>query len=140
MDGEGNHRERFNVAEIGFEFGTRRRNKFVAGFLREAARKQGRLEFELKLSVNQAIGYVIYSCLHQRADLMILLRNCPKYINVRELIPHPDIQPEVVLRVLDMDCSARLPDDIIQFVQAAYTVFHTRRMRSIRCVFHLILA
>ncbi|KAI1784679.1 hypothetical protein LXA43DRAFT_195324 [Ganoderma leucocontextum] len=103
LDTEASRRDRFNVAGIGIEFGTRRRNKF-AGFLREAARKE-RLDFELKLSVNQAIG------------------NCPKYINIRELIPHPDTQPEVVHRVLDMDPSARLPDEILQFIQATDTVF-----------------
>ncbi|PIL29435.1 hypothetical protein GSI_08377 [Ganoderma sinense ZZ0214-1] len=103
LDTETSRRDRFNVAGIGIEFGTRRRNKF-AGFLREAASKEGH-DFELKLSVNQAIG------------------NCPKYINIRELIPHPDTQPEVVHHVLDKDPSARLPDEIIHFIQAADTVF-----------------
>ena len=60
IDSEPSRRDRFNVAGIGIEFGTRRRNKF-AGFLRDAARKEN-LEFELKLSVNQAIGYVVHFC------------------------------------------------------------------------------
>ncbi len=66
MDGEGSPRDRFNVAEIGFDFWTRRRNKF-AGFLSEAVRTEG-LEFKLRLSVNQAIGYLVHSCLHRRVD------------------------------------------------------------------------
>ncbi|TBU30071.1 hypothetical protein BD311DRAFT_659595 [Dichomitus squalens] len=103
LDADAKRRDRYNVAGVGIEFGTRRRNKF-AGFVREAARK-GELEFELELTVNQAIG------------------NCPKYINIRELIPHPNTHPEVVHRVLDMDPHDRLPDEIIHFIQAADTVF-----------------
>ena len=49
----------------------RRRNKF-AGYLREAARKEG-LDFELKLSVNQAIGYVVQTDLLSRVYLTMLL-------------------------------------------------------------------
>ena len=109
-------RDRFNVAGIGIEFGTRRRNEF-AGFLREAARKEG-LDFELKLSVNQAIGCVLLSRKHLLSYLTWLRRNCPKYISILELLPYPDMHPEVVLRVLGMDPAARLPDVTIQFIQA----------------------
>ena len=57
LHADAKQKDRYNVAGIGIEFGTRRRNKF-AGFVREAARR-GELEFELKLTVNQAIGCVL---------------------------------------------------------------------------------
>lgn len=91
------------VAGIGIEFSTRRRNKF-AGRIVGLERKNN--TFDIDMEVNQAIG------------------NCPKYINVRDLIPHPNTSPLVTLRQLHLtDDRERLPDELISFVQAADTVF-----------------
>ncbi len=50
-------------------------------------------------------------------------RNCPKYINVRELGPHPDTKPFVAYNKTWLLPSERLPDELIAFVHAADTVF-----------------
>ncbi|KAH8081976.1 hypothetical protein BXZ70DRAFT_629787 [Cristinia sonorae] len=91
------------IAGIGIEFSTRRRNKF-AGHVTEVAR-QGDGELIVELEVTQALG------------------NCPKYINVRELVPHPDVHPEVVHRNLHLSDADRLPEDVIEFIHASDTVF-----------------
>ncbi|THH26526.1 hypothetical protein EUX98_g7656 [Antrodiella citrinella] len=90
------------IAGIGIEFSSRRRNKF-AGYVTDIYQKDDKLVTELE--VNEAIG------------------NCPKYINLRDLVPHPDIHPEVQYRNLHMSDTDRLPNDIIDFIHASDTVF-----------------
>ena len=55
--------------------------------------------------------------------LTILCRNCPKYINIRELDPYPETAPDVLYRRLTMDKEERLPDELITFIRKADTVF-----------------
>ncbi|KAI0317623.1 hypothetical protein OF83DRAFT_1058353 [Amylostereum chailletii] len=99
--GEGPQRSKFLTAGIGIEFTTRRRNKF-AGWVKDA-RKVEEGVFELSLHVNQALG------------------NCPKYINIRNLVPHPATNPHIAHRELDLH--SPLPAEIIAFIHAADTVF-----------------
>ncbi|KAJ6625412.1 hypothetical protein B0H10DRAFT_2161916 [Mycena sp. CBHHK59/15] len=90
------------VAGIGIEFATRRRNKFAGAISRlETANNSTKLEFR----VNEAIG------------------NCPKYINVRDLIPHPNTAPSVAYHRLHLSPGDRLPDEAISFITASDTVF-----------------
>ncbi|KAJ6543678.1 hypothetical protein B0H10DRAFT_2244324 [Mycena sp. CBHHK59/15] len=79
------------VAGIGIDFATRQRKKFARAISRlETANNSAKLEFR----VNEAIG------------------NFPKYINGRDLIPHPTAAP-----------SDRLPDEAISFITVSDTVF-----------------
>ncbi|KAJ6095229.1 hypothetical protein N7486_005975 [Penicillium sp. IBT 16267x] len=94
---------RFLTAGLGIEFPTRRRNKF-AGWI-EDVNRLGSLDYNLTLIVNQSMG------------------NCPKYINIRSLVPHPDTQPEVIYNERQMSARARLPTEIIDFITKADTVF-----------------
>jgi hypothetical protein len=50
-------------------------------------------------------------------------RNCPKYINVRDLIPHPKTAPEIIQQKLKLTPDERLPDAAIAFILASDTVF-----------------
>ncbi|GJE90364.1 FAD/NAD(P)-binding domain-containing protein [Phanerochaete sordida] len=95
--------EKMLVAGIGIEFPTRRRNKF-AGHVFEMT-QQKKDQFRLKLEVNQAIG------------------NCPKYINVRELDPHPDTHPVVAHKVTNLPEDGRMPEELVEFVRQADTIF-----------------
>ncbi|KAF9222801.1 hypothetical protein BS17DRAFT_782595 [Gyrodon lividus] len=90
------------IAGIGVEFSTRRRNKF-AGHI-ESIEGDGTL-FRVRSFVNEAIG------------------NCPKYINIRELVPFPDTRPRIVYRRLEMSPDERLPDDVISFIHESDTLF-----------------
>ncbi|TFY77799.1 hypothetical protein EWM64_g6218, partial [Hericium alpestre] len=95
--------EKFLVAGIGIELGTRRRNK-LAGWVSQV-KQVGQNDYFAKLHVNQAIG------------------NCPKYINIRELVPYPETRSEVVYRNLHVGEQDRLPDELIQFILDADTVY-----------------
>ncbi|KAF8143089.1 hypothetical protein K438DRAFT_1945991 [Mycena galopus ATCC 62051] len=90
------------IAGIGIEFGTRRRNKF-AGFV--STLKQTNSSVQLDLQVNEAIG------------------NCPKYINVRDLIPHPSAAPRIAYQKAHLSPDDRLPDEAIALILASDTVF-----------------
>ncbi|KAJ6594548.1 hypothetical protein B0H19DRAFT_1095965 [Mycena capillaripes] len=90
------------VAGIGVEFGTRRRNKF-AGSISQLNQVDGRME--LDFFVNEAIG------------------NCPKYINLRDLIPHPNAEPHIAYQQSHLSPSDRLPDQAIALITASDTVF-----------------
>ncbi|CAG8909085.1 unnamed protein product [Penicillium egyptiacum] len=103
-------RERALTAGLGIEFSTRRRNKF-AGIIRdvvpnsdEAGGKEG-LDYVLEVDVNEAVG------------------NCPKYINTRHLDPHPRTNPQLAYQVQLMAPGERLPDDVVQMITTADTVF-----------------
>ncbi|KAJ5319976.1 hypothetical protein PENANT_c040G06131 [Penicillium antarcticum] len=95
--------ERFLTAGLGIEFSTRRRNKF-AGAIRNVRRRTNS-EYQIDFEIIEAIG------------------NCPKYINIRKLIPHPQTQPEVVYRRQHLAPRERLPEEVIQFILEADTVF-----------------
>ncbi|KAF9495869.1 hypothetical protein BDN71DRAFT_1390638 [Pleurotus eryngii] len=95
-------KDKMLVAGIGVEFSTRRRNKF-AGWISKLEKKGQQIQ--LQLDVNEAIG------------------NCPKYINVRDLVPHPQASPKIIHRELRLSPSGRLPDETIKFILDADTVF-----------------
>ncbi|KAJ7028575.1 hypothetical protein C8F04DRAFT_63101 [Mycena alexandri] len=90
------------IAGIGIEFPTRRRNKF-AGFISNLGQADGKLRLDLR--VTQAIG------------------NCPKYINVRDLIPHPNTAPRIAYHQAQLSPDDRLPNEAISFITASDTVF-----------------
>ncbi|KAH0826279.1 hypothetical protein J3R83DRAFT_5751 [Lanmaoa asiatica] len=90
------------IAGIGIDFSTRRRNKF-AGYI-ETLENDGPV-LRVRSIVNEAIG------------------NCPKYINVRDLVPFADTHPRVVYRRLDLSPDERLPDDVISFIRGSDTLF-----------------
>ncbi|KAL4263243.1 FAD-binding FR-type domain-containing protein [Pleurotus pulmonarius] len=95
-------KDKMLVAGIGVEFSTRRRNKF-AGWISKLEKKGPQIQ--LQLDVNEAIG------------------NCPKYINVRDLVPHPQVSPKIMHRELSLSPADRLPDEIVRFILDADTVF-----------------
>lgn len=53
----------------------------------------------------------------------VISRNCPKYINVRKLTPHPDTQPQIIHRHPNLAPRDRLPEETIEFILQADTVF-----------------
>lgn len=56
--------------------------------------------------------------------LNLISRNCPKYITVRSVEPHPDTHPLVVHDKFDLDSSPdRLPSDVVDFIHAADTIW-----------------
>jgi len=106
------------IAGIGIEFLTRRRNKFAG--------KMTRLErdnemFSMDWTVNEAIGFVPYPFYPN--DSFYCYRNCPKYINLRDLVPHPTTSPNVTHQRLHLEPEDRLPDPLISFIHASDTVF-----------------
>jgi ferredoxin-NADP reductase len=90
------------IAGLGIEFSTRRRNKF-AGSIKIAENSNSSMK--LTLDVNQALG------------------NCPKYINVRTLEPHPGVKSRVVYNEPHLKSDQQLPQDLISFIQSSDTVF-----------------
>lgn len=50
-------------------------------------------------------------------------RNCPKYINVRDLEPHPNTSPSIVYENLRLGPADRLPDDLIALIHSSDTTF-----------------
>lgn len=52
-----------------------------------------------------------------------LCRNCPKYINIRDLEPHPNTSPEVVYNRLQLSDDEHLPEELVEFILAADTAF-----------------
>ncbi|KAJ5324649.1 hypothetical protein N7476_003249 [Penicillium atrosanguineum] len=96
-------RERFLTAGLGIEFSTRRRNKF-AGTIR-GVRRWSDSEYQIDVDVIEALG------------------NCPKYINIRKLVPYPHTRPKVVYQHQHLNPQQRLPEEMIQFITDADTVF-----------------
>ncbi|KAF7357898.1 putative PNPOx domain-containing protein [Mycena venus] len=90
------------VAGIGIELGTRRRNKF-AGFVSQLNQAEGGMKLDFQ--VNEAIG------------------NCPKYINIRDLVPHPNTVPKIAYQKAHLSPNDRLPDEAIALITASDTVF-----------------
>ncbi|KAL4245701.1 hypothetical protein ABKN59_009710 [Abortiporus biennis] len=97
-----NQNNKMLIAGIGIEFSTRRRNK-LAGYV-TSLRQDGHT-IDMEVEVNEAIG------------------NCPKYINLRDLVPHSDTHPVVELSRLNMDADERLPEDLLNFIVENDTVF-----------------
>ena len=52
-----------------------------------------------------------------------MFRNCPKYINVRDLIPRTATHPVVTHHRRHLKEDERLPADIINFITEADTIF-----------------
>lgn len=50
-------------------------------------------------------------------------RNCPKYINIYKLVPFAHARPQVTHQVKHLQQSQRLPQDVIDFILNADTVF-----------------
>ncbi|KAF8909783.1 hypothetical protein CPB84DRAFT_1812978 [Gymnopilus junonius] len=90
------------IAGIGVELSTRRRNKFAGHITKTVA--EGDTAY-LELVVNEAIG------------------NCPKYITLRELEPHPSASSVVLEDRPHLSADERLSDEAIAFILAADTVF-----------------
>ncbi|KAI0070493.1 hypothetical protein K474DRAFT_790053 [Panus rudis PR-1116 ss-1] len=95
-------KRKFLTAGIGIEFSTRRRNK-LGGHVKKLE-KMSDYDFHLEVEVNSAVG------------------NCPKYINVRDLIPHPT-HPIIEIKKPHLDPEERLPQELIDFIHEADTVF-----------------
>ncbi|TFL07736.1 hypothetical protein BDV98DRAFT_588198 [Pterulicium gracile] len=90
------------LAGIGIEFSTRRRNKF-AGYV-DGVEQSGE-DVSLQVRVNEAIG------------------NCPKYINIRELLPSVT-RPVVTHDQRHIfDSQERLPEVVTDFIHQSDTTF-----------------
>ncbi|KAH8819357.1 hypothetical protein F5884DRAFT_839420 [Xylogone sp. PMI_703] len=96
--------ERFLTAGLGIEFPTRRRNKFAA-HITEIKQGGSKLDCEIHLRITETTG------------------NCPKYINVRKLVPYPHTNPSVAYQNLHMQPGERLSDEVIKFITEADTIF-----------------
>ncbi|KAI0029845.1 hypothetical protein K488DRAFT_88327 [Vararia minispora EC-137] len=94
---------RYLMAGVGIEFRTRRRHKF-AGYMRGAKNKGG-CDYALDLAVDQSLA------------------NCPKYISIREFTRHPNPNPRVEFRVLEMGPNDELPQTVIDIIHATDTMF-----------------
>ncbi|KAK0243642.1 hypothetical protein EDD85DRAFT_804706 [Armillaria nabsnona] len=89
------------MAGIGVEFSTRRRNKFAGKITKRKGHGDG---YHFEVHVNEAIG------------------NCPKYIPLRELVPHQG-SPTTVFDKRHLSDGDELPDSIIAFIQSCDTTF-----------------
>ncbi|KAF5333624.1 hypothetical protein D9611_002569 [Ephemerocybe angulata] len=92
------------IAGIGVEVSTRRRNK-LAGKVKSVERNEDGRTVTFDVEVNEATG------------------NCPKYIVLRAVEPHPKTHPTLVHDQTDMSPTDRLPSDVISFIHAADTVW-----------------
>lgn len=54
---------------------------------------------------------------------LMLYRNCPKYINVRKLVPHRNTHPSIAYQHLNIKACDKMPDQVIDFIKKADTVF-----------------
>ncbi|KAJ5259629.1 hypothetical protein N7478_012610 [Penicillium angulare] len=95
--------DRFLTAGLGIEFSTRRRNKFAGQIMNIC--QPTKFSVRLDINVNQALG------------------NCPKYINVYNLVPFPDARPVVSNQIENLWESERLPQNVIDFISIADTAF-----------------
>ncbi|CAE6476846.1 unnamed protein product [Rhizoctonia solani] len=89
------------IAGVGVEWTTRRRNKF-AGVVRDVTWDGASVK--LDLGVTQTLG------------------NCPKYITVRSVEPVKTV-PNVVYDRPTLGPDERLPDELVDFVHRADTIF-----------------
>ncbi|ORY54590.1 hypothetical protein BCR35DRAFT_296658 [Leucosporidium creatinivorum] len=89
------------VAGVGVELWSRRRNK-LAGHA-EALWSGNKLK--LNVAIDEALG------------------NCPKYITIRDLLPHPRTNPSVELTQVSMASDDVLPSSVISFIKNRDTLF-----------------
>ncbi|KEP47036.1 FAD-binding oxidoreductase [Rhizoctonia solani 123E] len=89
------------VAGVGVEWATRRRNK-IAGMVRNVDWDGTSMKLELK--VTQTLG------------------NCPKYISIRTVEPSTT-SPRVVYHKPTLGPDEQLPDDVVDFIHRADTIF-----------------
>ncbi|KAG8718536.1 hypothetical protein FRC09_012524 [Ceratobasidium sp. 395] len=89
------------LAGLGIEWASRRRNKFAGKFYKV---KLSEKRLSLGLQVTQTIG------------------NCPKYISIRTVAPSPT-SPHLAYDYTTVSDDARLPDEVINFIHRADTVF-----------------
>jgi len=109
--------DKFLVAGVGIQYETRRRNKF-AGYIMDAKRT-GDLDYEIKMFVDEANGYVQTDTLHASGLTDPCYSNCPKYINVRDIAPRQS-NPRVEFSSWDHD--GPLPQAVVDFIHEADTV------------------
>ncbi|KAL5359462.1 hypothetical protein BJX96DRAFT_58390 [Aspergillus floccosus] len=102
--------ERYLTAGLGIEFSTRRRNKFAGRIERVKAITEQDYVFEVE--INEALG------------------NCPKYINVRQLDPYPCTKPLIACESLHLAPKEELPDEVVDMITSADTVFIASLYRS----------
>ncbi|GFF57997.1 conserved hypothetical protein [Aspergillus udagawae] len=95
--------ERFLTAGLGIEFSTRRRNKFAGRI--EGVKAMTERDYVFGVEITEALG------------------NCPKYINVRQLNLHPYTNPQIAYQSLHMTPTEKLPDEVIDMITSADTVF-----------------
>ncbi|GLA03050.1 hypothetical protein AnigIFM60653_002646 [Aspergillus niger] len=95
--------ERLLTAGLGIEFSTRRRNKFAGKIDMVKARSDQ--DYDFGVEITEALG------------------NCPKYINVRQLDPYPWAKPHIAYQSLHMAPTEGLPDEVIDMIKSADTVF-----------------
>jgi hypothetical protein len=110
------------VSGVGIELGARKSYRKFAGTLVELTRV-GQTGVKLRLRVNQAFRYV-RSKRGLEVELTIsslMNRRCPKYMTIRDLVPHPEPKPIVAFSELDL--RGPLPDNVIAYIQDADTVF-----------------
>ncbi|KAK0202267.1 hypothetical protein DFS33DRAFT_1375582 [Desarmillaria ectypa] len=89
------------MAGIGVELSTRRRNKFAGKITKRKGNDDG---YQFEVHVNEAIG------------------NCPKYIPLRELVPHRG-QPIMIYERRHLFDDEELPDSVISFIHSCDTTF-----------------
>ncbi|KAH7890335.1 hypothetical protein F5I97DRAFT_14477 [Phlebopus sp. FC_14] len=94
---------------LGLEPSTRRRNKF-AGHVSSAEFSD--YDLWLELAVSHALGL------------------CPKYINIRSLMPYVHAAPRVVHEQMHLCEGDRLPQDVINFIHGADTAFLATSYKS----------
>ncbi|TKY90791.1 hypothetical protein EX895_000789 [Sporisorium graminicola] len=98
------------IAGVGIMFDNRRRNKF-AGFINE--RNVGTEEDRtIQVEVMEALG------------------NCPKYINTRRLVAHPEHRPVVLHTSLDLTPGEHLPAETLKHIAQADAIFLATRYTS----------
>ena len=52
-----------------------------------------------------------------------LVRNCPKYITLRQLGPHANTSPTVLYQKMHLNTEDKLPGDLISFIHGSDTTF-----------------
>lgn len=96
------HDRKLLFSGIGLEVSTRRRNKF-SGYISNVSLRG--LDVDLTSVITQALGL------------------CPKYINIRSIMPFHRTSPRLIYERFDLEDRERLPDDVIAFIHAADTAF-----------------
>ena len=103
------------------EVSTRRRNKFpgnITGLEKEDI-------MHLELVVSEALRYVF----NRSGSILIFLKadasrsECPKYITLRELTPHPTTSPVVIENKPHLGVGEQLSSDTIAFILESDTVW-----------------